>query len=81
MKDLGRHLRAFLLPAVLMFVLPAIITWVEYQYYDRPILAQSWLLRIAGLLVCAVGLVLLIVTVRLIILIGNGTIMPLGPIA
>ncbi len=79
MKDFLRHLGSFIAPTMLGLVIPFTIVWAESQNFTRPALVSSWILRIMGLLIGVIGLVLLILTIRTFILLGDGTIMPWDP--
>jgi len=60
------------------FVLPYLIVWFEHQS-PVPSVTPSIGLLIAGLAIGLIGLVLFITTIRMFILIGNGTTMPWDP--
>ena len=59
-------------------VLPYLIIWFEHRSPIPPVTPLTGLF-IIGLAISVVGLVLFIATVRMFILIGNGTIMPWDP--
>ena len=79
MKNVLRHLRSLIAPAIMGFLLPISIAWSERQSSDRLWLNFPTGLNIAGFVISAIGLVLLILTVRMFIQIGKGTIMPWDP--
>ena len=79
MKDFVRHLSSFIAPIVMCFVLPLLIVLFEHHLFVRPVITPSIILLIIGLAAVIFGLVLLIITIRMFILIGNGTIMPWDP--
>jgi len=79
MKNILRHLSSFVAPIVMGFVLPYFIVLFERQSSVQSAITSSTSLLIIGLAICVVGLVLLIATIRMFILIGNGTIMPWDP--
>ena len=79
MKNILRHLSSFVAPIVMGFVLPYFIVLFERQSSVQSAITSSISLLIIGLAICVVGLVLLIATIRMFILIGNGTIMPWDP--
>jgi protein-S-isoprenylcysteine O-methyltransferase Ste14 len=61
------------------FVIPFLIILFERHLNVRPVITPSITLLIIGLIISVIGLILLIGTIRLFILIGNGTIMPWDP--
>ena len=79
MKNILRHLSSFIAPTVMCAVLPFLSVLFEHRAPVRPVMTPSISLLIIGLAICAVGLALLIATIRLFIMIGNGTIMPWDP--
>ncbi len=79
MKNFWRHLSSFIAPAMLGLVIPWVIVWAENVKFARPALTASILLRILGALVGGIGLILLILSIRMFILLGDGTIMPWDP--
>jgi protein-S-isoprenylcysteine O-methyltransferase Ste14 len=60
-------------------VFPFLIVTFERQSIDRPVITPITSLSVVGVVICAAGLVLFIATIRMFILIGNGTIMPWDP--
>jgi protein-S-isoprenylcysteine O-methyltransferase Ste14 len=74
MQNIIRHLTSFIAPIVVCGVLPYFIIQGESGS-----LASSPGLLITGFLIGLSGLTLLIVTIRMFILIGKGTIMPWDP--
>lgn len=78
MKNVLRHLSSFIAPVVMCLVLPYLIIWFEHRSPIPPVTPLTGLF-IIGLAISVVGLVLFIATVRMFILIGNGTIMPWDP--
>ncbi len=79
MKNFWRHLSSFIAPAMLGLAIPFVIVWAESVNFARPVLSPGLAVRILGALVSAIGLVLLILTIRMFILLGDGTIMPWDP--
>jgi protein-S-isoprenylcysteine O-methyltransferase Ste14 len=79
MKSLARHLRSFVAPIVMCFVLPYLIVLFEHQSAIQSAITPSTGFLIVGLVISVIGLVLLVATIRMFILIGNGTIMPWDP--
>jgi len=61
------------------FVLPFFITLFERRLLVNPVVTPSISLFIFGLIIIVVGLILLIMTIRMFIFIGSGTIMPWDP--
>jgi protein-S-isoprenylcysteine O-methyltransferase Ste14 len=78
MKNNLRHLSSFIAPFIMCLVLPWLITWLEHKS-PAPKFTPSALFLIAGLGITILGLALFITTIRMFILIGNGTIMPWDP--
>jgi protein-S-isoprenylcysteine O-methyltransferase Ste14 len=78
LKNILRHISSFIAPIVMSFVLPYLIVWFEHQ---SPIPSVTPLigLFVVGLVISLVGFVLFIATIRMFIMIGNGTIMPWDP--
>ena len=79
MKNLIRHLGSFIAPIVMCLVLPVLIVLSEHPSSVQPVITPSIILLVIGSVVFISGLLLLIVTIRMFILIGNGTIMPWDP--
>ena len=79
MKNILRHLSSFLAPILLCFVVPYLIVVSERQSMTRPLVTPSIILALIGSVIVVGGLVLLVATIRMFILIGNGTIMPWDP--
>jgi protein-S-isoprenylcysteine O-methyltransferase Ste14 len=79
MKNVRRHLSSFIAPFVMGFVLPLLIVYTENNYNLRPWKTAPTSVRVVGLVIFLAGLSLLIITIRMFILIGNGTIMPWDP--
>lgn len=79
MKNVLRHLRSFIAPVVVSFVLPCFIVSYEHSQAVRPLFTNSKTLLILGAVVSITGLILTISTIRMFILIGKGTIMPWDP--
>jgi protein-S-isoprenylcysteine O-methyltransferase Ste14 len=78
MKNVLRHLSPFIAPVVMCLVLPYLIIWFEHRSPIPPV-TPSFGLFVVGLAISVVGLILFIATVRMFIMIGNGTIMPWDP--
>jgi protein-S-isoprenylcysteine O-methyltransferase Ste14 len=79
MKNIFRHLSSFMAPIVVCIVLPYFIVRSESDAFSRPAWASSRVLLAAGLVIGCASLALFIASVRMFILIGNGTIMPWDP--
>ena len=65
-------------PVLLCLVLPTLIVRAEHRLRVSPFFASPGLV-VLGSAACGVGLVLFIATVRMLFLIGRGTIMPWDP--
>lgn len=78
-KTILRHLSSFLAPIVVCIVIPFLIVDFERQTYDHPVLTTVTGLLAVGVFICAVGLMVFLATIRMFIMIGNGTIMPWDP--
>ncbi len=79
MKNFWRHLSSFIAPAMLGLVIPFVIVWAESVNFVRPVLAPGVVWRILGGLVAGIGFIFLVLTIRMFILLGDGTIMPWDP--
>jgi protein-S-isoprenylcysteine O-methyltransferase Ste14 len=79
LKKVLRHLSSFIAPLLLCFVFPYLIVLRSVNQYSRPVFSASLGLIILGGLVSLAGLALLVLTIRMFILIGQGTIMPWDP--
>lgn len=77
MKNILRHLSSFIAPILMTIVIPYWI--VARQSFAAPAPTFETGLLVVGLVICIVGFILLIATIRMFILIGNGTIMPWDP--
>ncbi len=73
-----RHLSSFIAPIFLCLVLPYLILWFQ-QRSLVPATTSSTGILIVSLVIILAGLGLFIATVRMFIMIGNGTIMPWDP--
>jgi protein-S-isoprenylcysteine O-methyltransferase Ste14 len=78
MKNVLRHMSSFTAPSVMGFVLPYLILWLEHRSPVPPVTPLTGFF-VLGLAISVAGLVLFIATVRMFIMIGNGTIMPWDP--
>ncbi len=78
-KPLSAHLKAFILPIVMLIALPAGIDLLELRLAGRPLLSHQLPLLLVGSLIGLGGLSLLIVSIRLIIIYANTTVMPWIP--
>ena len=78
-QPLSAHLKSFILPALMLIVLPASIHAAEVRWGSRPWLTPSVAGWVAGALIGLAGLVLLVVSIRLIIVYANTTVMPWIP--
>lgn len=76
MKYLLRQLSSLIAPIFFCIVFPYILMSNRYQ---APLFNSSILWILLGALVCFAGLAVFVLTVRMFILIGNGTIMPWDP--
>ncbi|MEN6571060.1 MAG: methyltransferase [Anaerolineaceae bacterium] len=74
-----RHASAFIAPFVVLIVLPWLILHGEGHTAVQALAGASTLRLAAGSIIAAAGLVLFILSVRMFILIGKGTIMPWDP--
>ncbi|HTX90005.1 MAG TPA: isoprenylcysteine carboxylmethyltransferase family protein [Anaerolineales bacterium] len=79
MKSILKHLGSFIAPILVGFVFPLLILLYEHHIRVHPAINPSVILLVAGLLICLGGLALVIATIRMFILIGDGTIMPWDP--
>jgi protein-S-isoprenylcysteine O-methyltransferase Ste14 len=79
MKNTTRHLSSFIAPIVVCIVLPSLIVAFEGRSVAHPLITPVPGLLVLGLAICAGGLILAVATIRMFILIGNGTIMPWDP--
>lgn len=79
MKMVFRHLSSLIAPIVMCLALPALIIWLERQSSPRPLVTPSTGLLVLGLVIGILSLFLFVLTVRMFILIGRGTIMPWDP--
>lgn len=76
MKTFLRQSSSFLAPILFCIIIPFFIVTAQQSMY---LFNPSILLGVLGGLVCLLGLVGFILTARLLIRIGKGTIMPWGP--
>lgn len=74
-----RHLSSFIAPVVMGFLLPYWIIWAEQSRPAHPWVTPHVPIAVLGMVIGAAGLVLLVMSIRLFILIGKGTIMPWDP--
>jgi protein-S-isoprenylcysteine O-methyltransferase Ste14 len=79
MKNTLRHLSSFVAPIVMCIVIPFLIIWFEHQKNIYPVITPVTSLLLVGLVLGVVGFILFLATIRMFILIGNGTIMPWDP--
>lgn len=79
MKAILRHLSSFIAPVVMGILLPYWIISAGHRQAAEPWITRSVPLAILGAVITAAGLVLAVLTIRLFILIGRGTIMPWDP--
>ncbi len=79
MKNILRHVSAFIAPVVVGIVIPYLVLAQEHKSASYPILSPSTILWVVGLAVGLGGLALFFATVRTFLLIGSGTIMPWDP--
>lgn len=79
MKQFFRHMSSFIAPSVMGFLLPYWIISTEHSQAARPWINPNNPMAVLGGIITAAGLILLVLSVRLFILIGRGTIMPWDP--
>ena len=79
MKNVLRQLSSFIAPILFCIVIPYLIVNAKQHRSGLSVLNLSIFLVILGAVVCLVGLVVFILAVRMLIFIGNGTIMPWDP--
>jgi len=79
MKNILRHISSFIAPITLCFVIPYFILLHEHFLSSELIDKTIILFIILGLIFNLIGLILLVLTIRMFILIGNGTIMSWHP--
>ena len=79
MKYFLRQASAFIAPILFCIIIPYLIVAARPSQAGAPALNPLPLLAATGAVVCLAGLVFFILTVRMIILIGKGTIMPWDP--
>ncbi len=79
MKTILRQASSFIAPILFCIVIPYWLVTAKVQRLGTPILNPSVVLVFGGAVLCLAGLIVFILTVRMIILIGNGTIMPWDP--
>ena len=78
-QPLSAHLKAFILPFLMLIVLPASINYYEYRWGGHPLVTRSLAGWVAGAVIGLTGLALLVVSIRLIIVYANTTVMPWIP--
>ena len=78
-KPLSAHLRDFVLPFIMLVVLPLGINLAEYRWIGQPFFASSPLPLLSGAIIGLGGLFLLIISIRFIIIYANTTVMPWVP--
>jgi protein-S-isoprenylcysteine O-methyltransferase Ste14 len=78
-KPLSAHLRDFILPFIMLIVLPLGINLAEYHWTRQPFFASSSFPILAGVIIGLGGLFLLVISVRFIIVYANTTVMPWVP--
>lgn len=79
MKQIFRQLSSFIAPILFCGVFPYLIVAARVRQTGLPVCNPSIGLVIVGALICLAGLVVFGLTTRMLILIGNGTIMPWDP--
>ncbi len=79
MKSILRQLSSFIAPILICIVFPYLLVRSQFQRTGISVFNPSVLLAVLGALICLAGLVGFVLTVRMLILIGNGTIMPWDP--
>lgn len=79
MDRIIRHVTAFIAPVILILVFPFFIILFEHNLYSHPVITVFPLFFVVGGFLTVIGLFFWILSVRLIIKIGNGTIMPWDP--
>lgn len=79
MKNVVRYISSFIAPVTMIFVVPYLIILGEHQSSVYPWITPSPVLLVLGLVIILTGFTLFLMTVRMFILIGRGTIMPWDP--
>ena len=79
MKTILRQISSFLAPLLLCGVVPYFVVRGQYRQSGQAIFGHSIFLSIPGAILCCAGLWIFILSVRMVILIGKGTIMPWDP--
>ncbi len=78
-KPLSAHLKSFILPFLMLVALPAFINYAEYRWDGKPLVTSSLPGLLAGAVIGLAGLALLVISIRLIIVYANTTVMPWIP--
>ncbi|QRN82911.1 isoprenylcysteine carboxylmethyltransferase family protein [Chloroflexota bacterium] len=78
-QPLSAHLKSFILPFLMLIALPASINYTEYRWGGHALVTNSLASAIAGAVIGLAGLTLLLVSIRLIIVYANTTVMPWIP--
>ena len=78
-KPLSAHLKAFILPFIMLVALPLGINLTEYHWAGQPLFAKAPLPLWAGAIIGLGGLFLLVISIRFIIVYANTTVMPWVP--
>ena len=78
-QPLSEHLKSFILPFLMLIALPAGINFAEIRWGGMSLVTSSWVGLLSGALIGLAGLVLLVVSIRLIIVYANTTVMPWIP--
>jgi protein-S-isoprenylcysteine O-methyltransferase Ste14 len=79
MKNFLRQTSSFIAPILFCIVIPYILSTSRNHPPNSFVFTSSVTLLILGTMICFVGVVVFVLTTRMIILIGNGTIMPWDP--
>jgi protein-S-isoprenylcysteine O-methyltransferase Ste14 len=79
MKNIARHLSSFLAPVILCIVIPYLIIAFEHPFAGISAITPVTGFLAVGLVILIGGLILFIAAIRMLIMIGNGTIMPWDP--
>jgi protein-S-isoprenylcysteine O-methyltransferase Ste14 len=78
-KPLSAHIKAFILPVIMLVVLPVGLDLLEFHLAGRPLMTRELPLLLAGGIIGLGGGVLLVASIRLIIVYANTTVMPWVP--
>lgn len=74
-----RMLRSFVLPFTMTILIPAILIWTSLSHTAGSYLRPSPVIVCLGLVLIAIGLFILVLTVKTFMMIGKGTLAPWDP--